>query len=140
MQRFANAEWKGQVQNGQGQITLESHTLENTPYSFESRMASGSGTNPEELMAASHAGCFAMALSKGLTDAGYTPELLETSCKITLNVEKLEIERSHITVVAKVPGIQTPEFEEIAAAAKSGCPITKALAGVSITLEASLNN
>jgi len=141
MQRSANAVWKGSLKAGKGVVTTASGVLSSTPYSFVSRFEQGSGTNPEELIAAAHAGCFAMALSAQLGEAGLTPESIEALCKITLekNDSGFAITKSHLNVVAKIPGASREAFEKAAAAAKAGCPVSKLL-NAQITLDATLQS
>jgi osmotically inducible protein OsmC len=135
MKRTATAIWNGSGKEGNGNLTTQSTTLNKTQYSFNSRFADGVGTNPEELMAAAHAGCFTMKLSFVLGAAGFTPETLETSCAISL--EDGTITKSELVVKAKVPGITPEKFQECAADAKANCPVSKAY-NMDITLEASL--
>ena len=116
MKRQATAVWNGSGKEGNGHLTTQSTTLNQTQYSFNSRFAEGVGTNPEELMAAAHAGCFTMKLSFVLGAAGFTPESLETKCTITL--EDGVITSSHLQLTAKVPGISPEKFQECAADAK----------------------
>ena len=135
MKRTATAVWNGSGKEGNGYLTSQSTVLNKTQYSFNSRFADGIGTNPEELMAAAHAGCFTMKLSFVLGAAGFTPESLETSCEITLGDGV--ITNSHLVVKAKVPGITPEKFQECAADAKANCPVSKAY-NMEISLEASL--
>jgi osmotically inducible protein OsmC len=135
MKRTATAVWNGSGKEGNGNLTTQSTTLNKTQYSFNSRFAEGVGTNPEELMAAAHAGCFTMKLSFVLGAAGFTPDSLETSCVISL--EDGTITKSELSVKAKVPGITPEKFQECAADAKANCPVSKAY-NMDITLEASL--
>jgi osmotically inducible protein OsmC len=135
MKRTATAIWNGSGKEGNGNLTTQSTTLNKTQYSFNSRFADGVGTNPEELMAAAHAGCFTMKLTFVLGAAGFTPETLETSCAISL--EDGTITKSELVVKAKVPGITPEKFQECAADAKANCPVSKAY-NMDITLEASL--
>ncbi len=135
MKRTATAVWNGSGKEGNGSLTSQSTVLNNTQYSFNSRFAEGVGTNPEELMAAAHAGCFTMKLSFVLGAAGFTPDTLETSCVITL--EDGTITNSHLTVKGQVQGITPEKFQECAAEAKANCPVSKAYS-MEITLEASL--
>ncbi len=135
MKRTATAVWNGSGKEGSGNLTTQSTTLNKTQYSFNSRFAEGVGTNPEELMAAAHAGCFTMKLSFVLGAAGFTPDSLETSCAISL--EDGTITKSELAVKAKVPGITPEKFQECAADAKANCPVSKAYK-MGITLEASL--
>ena len=135
MKRTATAVWNGSGKEGNGYLTSQSTVLNKTQYSFNSRFADGIGTNPEELMAAAHAGCFTMKLSFILGAAGFTPESLETSCEITLGDGV--ITHSHLVVKAKVPGITPEKFQECAADAKANCLVSKAY-NMEISLEASL--
>lgn len=137
MKRTATAVWSGTVKEGQGKLTTQSNTLNNTPYSFTSRFEEGSGTNPEELIAAAHAGCFAMALSMILGNAGFPPDSLEATSTVTIDAGKLQITSSHIQLKAKVPGISEDKFKACADDAKANCPVSKAL-NMDITLEATL--
>ncbi|MFW2476928.1 MAG: OsmC family protein [Sediminibacterium sp.] len=135
MKRNATAVWNGSGKEGNGHLTTQSTTLNQTQYSFNSRFAEGVGTNPEELMAAAHAGCFTMKLSFVLGAAGFTPDTLETQCTITL--EDGTITSSHLVLKAKVPGITAEQFEACAADAKANCPVSKAY-NMDITLDAQL--
>ena len=123
MKRNATAVWNGSGKEGNGQLTTQSTTLANAQYSFNSRFAEGVGTNPEELVAAAHAGCFSMKLSFVLGASGFTPDRIETKCDITL--EEGSITNSHLTVSAKVPGITAEKFEECVVDAEANCPISK---------------
>lgn len=140
MDRSASAVWHGGLKDGQGTISTQSGTLKGTQYSFGSRFETGTGTNPEELIAAAHAGCFTMALSAQLTDAGLTPETLETTAAVTL--EKTDdgptVTKIHLTTKAKVPGVEKERFDELAKKAKEGCPISRLLKAAQITLDAQL--
>ena len=135
MQRTAQAQWKGDLKSGSGQLSVASRTLSGTPYSFVSRFEQGQGTNPEELLAAAHAGCFTMAVSAELSKAGHAPESLETTCTITLDRKDggFAITESHLEMKARVPGITKEEFEKAAQQAKAGCPVSK-LYNTNITL------
>ncbi len=137
--RSAEAEWKGGVVDGAGRIKLGSGAFEG-PYSFKARFEDGSGTNPEELMGASHAGCFSMALSATLGRAGYKPERIHTVAKVHLEKvpDGFAIPKIDLETEATVPGITPEAFQEIAHQAKAGCPVSKALAGVEISLNAKL--
>lgn len=135
MVRNATAVWNGAGKTGNGNLTTASNVLKQTPYSFNSRFENGQGTNPEELVAAAHAGCFTMKLSFVLGEAGFTPESLETKCAITF--ENGSITKSHLTVKGKVPGISEEKFQEAVKDAEKNCPISKLL-NTSITSEASL--
>jgi osmotically inducible protein OsmC len=135
MKRTASAVWNGSGKEGNGHLSTQSTVLNKTQYSFNSRFAEGVGTNPEELMAAAHAGCFTMKLSFVLGAAGFTPDTLETTC--TISLEDGVITQSHLVVNAKVPGITAEKFQECAADAKANCPVSKAY-NMAISMEASL--
>lgn len=135
MKRNATAVWNGSGKEGKGNLTTQSTVLDKTQYSFGSRFEQGVGTNPEELMAAAHAGCFTMKLSFVLGEAGFTPDELTTSCTITL--DNGAITKSELVVRAKVPGIDAAKFMECAENAKANCPVSKAY-NMEITLDASL--
>lgn len=137
MKRSAKAVWKGTVKDGNGVLTTQSTTLNETQYSFKSRFEEGVGTNPEELLAAAHAGCFTMKTSALLTEAGYIPETLETDCKISLDDGKVTL--SELTLNAKVPAISEEDFQKIAKEAKQTCPISVAFS-FDKTLTANLIN
>jgi osmotically inducible protein OsmC len=139
MVRKASAVWNGSLKEGKGTISTESKVLSNAQYSFSTRFENGIGTNPEELIAAAHAGCFTMALSAQLGNAGITPESLETTAAVTL--EKLEagftVTKIHLDVTAKIPGADAAAFEKAAQNAKAGCPISRLLKA-EITMNAKL--
>lgn len=135
MRRTASAVWNGSGKEGNGHLSTQSTVLNQTQYSFNSRFAEGVGTNPEELMAAAHAGCFTMKLSFVLGAAGFTPESLETSC--TISLEDGVITQSELVVKGKVPGITPEKFQECAADAKANCPVSKAY-NMAMSVEASL--
>lgn len=135
MKRTATANWKGSGKEGKGNLSTASTVLNNTQYSFNSRFAEGVGTNPEELIAAAHSGCFAMKLSFVLNEAGFTADDLTVKCTITF--ENGAITESHLDLQAKVPGISKEKFDECAADAKANCPISQLLK-TNITLTASL--
>jgi osmotically inducible protein OsmC len=135
MIRNATAVWNGSGKEGTGNLTTQSTVLSKTQYSFKSRFEQGVGTNPEELVAAAHAGCFTMKLSFVLNEAGFTADEIETKCDITF--ENGAVTKSHLTVKAKVPGITKEKFEESAKDAKENCPISKLL-NTDISFEASL--
>lgn len=137
MKRFATANWQGTGKEGKGSLTSQSTVLNKTQYSFGSRFEDGVGTNPEELVAAAHAGCFTMKLSFNLSGAGFPPANIDTKCDITLDPAKGEITNSHLTVSAKVPGISKDKFDELVADAKANCPISK-LYNTEITYTATL--
>lgn len=137
MKRKATAVWQGSGKEGKGHVTTQSAVLDKNPYSFSSRFAEGAGTNPEELIAAAHAGCFAMKLSFILGEAGYTPDELTAECTITLG--EGAITAAHLSLKGKVPGISKEKFQECAEDAKKNCPISKSLnADIKMTLEAQL--
>lgn len=135
MKRTATAVWNGTIKEGSGHLTTQSTVLDKTQYSFNSRFADGVGTNPEELLAAAHAGCFTMKLSLDLTQAGFTPDTLETVSVITLDNGK--ITQSALTLKAKVPGISEEQFKQIAQGAEQTCPVSTAFS-FEITLDAQL--
>ncbi len=140
MIRKASAIWQGTGKDGAGHLTTDSGILSSTPYSFKTRFESEKGTNPEELIAAAHAGCFTMALAFGLQAAGFTPEALTTEAAVSLVPEGagFKIDKSALTLRATVPGIDQAQFDEIAAGAEKNCPISKVL-NAEITLDATLN-
>ena len=127
MKRTANAQWRGDLKTGAGNISTASSVLSSTPYSFHTRFEDGKGTNPEELLAAAHAGCFTMALSAQLAAASLTADSLETTCSISL--EKLPdgfaITESHLDLKAKIPGATQEAFDAAVKAAETGCPVSK---------------
>ncbi|MGZ5252824.1 MAG: OsmC family protein [Flavitalea sp.] len=136
MKRTATAVWNGTGKEGNGKLSSQSTALNGFQYSYHSRFEEGVGTNPEELIAAAHAGCFSMKLSFVLGAAGFTPEKIETSCTITL--DNGAITNSHLVVKATVPGIDAEKFQECAEDAKTNCPVSKILS-MDITMEASLS-
>jgi len=137
VKRKASAVWRGDLKVGKGNISTESGVLKETQYSFSTRFENGVGTNPEELIAAAHAGCFSMAFSAELGKAGITPESISTTATVTL--EKADagftVTQSHLDVTAKIPGVDKAKALEIANAAKAGCPISRLLKA-SITMDA----
>jgi lipoyl-dependent peroxiredoxin len=139
MQRTATAVWTGALKDGKGAISTQSGVLSDAPYSFVTRFENGKGTNPEELIAAAHAGCFTMALSAQLGTMNFTPQSLRTTA--TLSLEKLEagwtISKIHLDVAARIPNITPSAFESAAASAKANCPVSRLLKA-EITLTASL--
>src|SRR5437588_1325218 len=141
MVRKASAVWKGSLNEGKGTISSDSGVLSNTPYSFSTRFENAKGTNPEELIAAAHAGCFSMALSAQLGNAGMTAQSIDTTATVTL--EKLDsgfaVTSSHLQVKVKIPGADKTKFDEAAKNAKEGCPISKLL-NAKITMDAQLEN
>ncbi len=140
MDRSASAVWHGGLKDGNGKISTQSGTLKDTQYSFSTRFENGVGTNPEELIAAAHAGCFSMALSGQLTGAELPPTSIETTAVVTL--EKTDagftVTKIHLTTKATVPGIDKAKFDELATKAKEGCPISRLLKAAEITLDATL--
>ncbi len=141
MKRTANAEWRGDLKTGKGTVSTASGVLSNSQYSFQTRFEDGKGTNPEELLAAAHAGCFSMALSAQLGGAGLTPEKIETTCTISLEkgADGFAITQSHLDLKAKVPGASQEAFDKAVEAAKAGCPVSK-LYKTNITLHSSLES
>ncbi|MBS1724242.1 MAG: OsmC family protein [Armatimonadetes bacterium] len=139
MKRKGSAVWAGGLKDGKGTVSTESGVLKDVQYSFSSRFESGAGSNPEELLGAAHAGCFSMAFSAQLGASGYTPDRIATTA--TVAVEPVEggfgITSVHLDVEASIPGIDDSQFQEIAAAAKAGCPVSK-LFNTNITMTAKL--
>ena len=127
MQRKASAVWQGGLRDGKGSLSADSGVLKQTPYSFTTRFEDTPGTNPEELIAAAHAGCFTMALSAQLGNAGLTPERLETTATVTLEKvgDGFSITKSHLDLVARVPGADKARFDTAVKAAETGCPVSK---------------
>ena len=140
MDRSAQAVWHGGLKDGNGTISTESGTLHEAQYSFNTRFESGVGTNPEELIAAAHAGCFTMALSGQLSSVEHTAESIETTAVVTM--EKTDdgptVTKIHLTTRAKVPNIEKEKFDDLAKKAKEGCPISRLLKSAEITLDAQL--
>src|SRR5690554_6956608 len=137
MKRKTNAVWNGSLKEGEGKITTQSQVLKDTKYSFNSRFGTGKSTNPDELLAAAHAGCFAMALSLMLGEEGFTPDSLDVDAVVTMDADKLELTGSHLTLKAKIPNIDKKKFQECANKAKDNCPVSKALS-FKITMDAEL--
>lgn len=139
IRRSAQAVWQGNLQQGSGTLSAPGGALANTPYSFNTRFGDAPGTNPEELIAAAHAGCFTMATSFALQNAGFTATKLETRAVLTLTQDAggFTITGVHLTMQAQVPGIDAAQFQAIAGAAKANCPVSKVLS-CPITLEATL--
>lgn len=141
MKRKASAVWHGDLKQGKGAISTESGVLSQTQYSFSTRFENGVGTNPEELVAAAHAGCFSMALSAELGKGGITPESIQTAALLTM--DRLEngwtVTEIHLEVSAKIPGADRAAFEQAANAAKAGCPISRLL-NAKITMNAQLES
>jgi len=139
MKRTAKAHWKGNLQEGKGEISTQSTILNNTNYSFKTRFADGIGTNPEELVAAAHAGCFTMAVSAVLTQAGFTANDLETEAVLDLDLQNLVINGIQLNLkAAAIDGVSEEKFKEIAEGAKANCIVSKAL-NVPITLNVEYN-
>ena len=140
MKRKASAVWNGDLKSGRGTLSSTSTVLKDTPYSFATRFENGPGTNPEELIAAAHAGCFSMALSAALQQAGFTAEKIDTTATVSLeNLPQTSwtINAIHLDTTASVPGISADKFAEVAAGAKANCPVSRVLKA-EITLEARL--
>jgi osmotically inducible protein OsmC len=127
--RTASAQWQGTGKEGKGTLSTQSGVLATTPYGFNTRFGDTKGTNPEELLAASHAGCFSMALAFALTAAGFTPQRISTSAAVTIESDGpgFKISKSALKLEASVPGISREQFQQIAEGAKAGCPISKVL-------------
>jgi osmotically inducible protein OsmC len=141
MKKFASAHWSGGIKDGQGSISTDTGVLREAPYGFRSRFEDGPGTNPEELIAAAHAGCFSMALSLGLGNAGLTADSIDTRAAVTLDKDGdgFSITAVHLVCKAKVPGADAASFEKIAQETKLACPVSKVLKAA-ITLEATLES
>jgi lipoyl-dependent peroxiredoxin len=139
MQRTGSAHWAGGLKDGTGTVSTPSGVLKDTQYSFSTRFENGIGTNPEELIAAAHAGCFSMALSAQLGDAGMTAESIDTTATITLDKTDagFSITSSHLDVTVKIPGADKAKFEKAAKAAETGCPVSRVL-NAKITMDAKL--
>jgi|SRR5579863_3925043 osmotically inducible protein OsmC len=135
MKRTATAVWNGSGKEGSGHLTTQSTTLNNTQYSYKSRFEEGVGTNPEELIAAAHSGCFAMALSFELQKTGFVADELNVTAEVT--IDNGTITTSHLVLKAKIPNISKEQFDEAAGNAKAGCPVSKVLKA-DISLDASL--
>lgn len=136
MKRTASALWHGTGKDGNGTIKTQSGVLNDTQYSCKSRFEQGIGTNPEELIAAAHAGCFTMKLSFNVSEAGFTPDSIETTAAVSL--ENGTITTIHLEVSAQVAGLTAEKFEELAQDAKANCPVSKVLSAATITLNAKL--
>ena len=141
MKRAAQAHWRGDLKSGGGTLSTDSGVLANQAYSFHTRFEDGKGTNPEELLAAAHAGCFSMALSAQLAGAGLTAESIDTKCTITLDKTDsgFGITESHLELRARIPGASQEAFDTATQAAKGGCPVSK-LFNTTITLDAKLES
>ncbi|MET1079505.1 MAG: OsmC family protein [Pseudomonas sp.] len=140
MKKTASAHWQGGIKDGKGRISTQSGALSNSPYGFNTRFEDQPGTNPEELIGAAHAGCFSMALSKELGDAGMTAESIETQAEVTLDKVGggFAITAIHLSLRARIPGADRAAFEKAVETAKTGCPVSKVL-NAAITLEAVLD-
>jgi osmotically inducible protein OsmC len=140
MERSASAVWHGELKQGTGSLTTQSHVLNNTPYSFHTRFESAAGTNPEELIAAAHAGCFTMALSSQLTSAEHPPASIETTATVTMETtdDGPTVTKIHLSTQATVTGIDKDAFADLAKKAKDGCPISRLLKAAEITMDATL--
>lgn len=139
--RTADATWEGNLPDGNGTMRMESGSFKGA-FSYLSRFEDGHGTNPEELIAAAHAGCYSMAFSNVLAEEGHGPQSVDTTAEVTLRMleDGPAITKVHLNATADVPGIDDDTFQELAEAAKSGCPVSKALAGAEITLDATLKS
>ena len=139
--RTSSARWEGSLKEGKGTMKMESGAYEG-PYSFPSRFESGNGTNPEELIAAAHAGCYSMAFSAGLGKAGFTPKSVDTKATVTLEAGEggFGITKIDLVMEAVIPDIDEATFQKEAEGAKNGCPVSKALAGPTISLKATLKS
>jgi osmotically inducible protein OsmC len=140
IKRRGSADWQGSGKDGKGSLSTQSATLKDTPYSFNARFGDGKGTNPEELIAAAHAGCFSMATAFQLSGAGHAVEHLHTEATLTMEQEGggWKIAAVHLMLRARVPGIDAAKFQELAANAKANCPVSKVL-NAEITLDAKLD-
>jgi osmotically inducible protein OsmC len=140
MERSASAVWHGDLKQGTGSLTTQSHALNNTPYSFHTRFEDSPGTNPEELIAAAHAGCFTMALSSQLSSAGHPPATLETTATVIMETtdDGPTVTKIHLSTQATVVGIDKDVFVDLAKKAKEGCPMSRLLKAAEITMEATL--
>jgi len=139
MNKFASAHWEGDIKKGKGTISTQSGALKEQPYGFNTRFEDEPGTNPEELLGGAHAGCFSMAFSLELGNAGYTADSIDTKAKVTLDKDGdgFSITKVHLDMTATIPGIDDAEFQKIANGAKEGCPVSKVL-NADITLDAKL--
>src|SRR5688500_17373557 len=125
MERFALAHWTGSGKEGKGDVTTRSGVLKNAYYTSASRFEEEQGTNPEELIAAAHASCFTMKVAYNLANAGFTPDTLDTRCDVKFNKDKSAIASSHLTIKARVPGIDKDKFDELVEDARKNCPVSK---------------
>jgi len=140
MKRTANAQWKGSIKEGSGVVSTPSGVLDSTQYSFKSRFEDGKGTNPEELLGAAHAGCYAMAFSLMLGESGYEPDSIDAKAEVSLEEDGdgFSIAKIHLTVKASIPDIDESKFQKLAEKAKDGCPVSKVL-NADISMDASLS-
>ncbi|HET6403841.1 MAG TPA: OsmC family protein [Candidatus Thermoplasmatota archaeon] len=141
MKRSASAVWEGGLKSGKGQVSTERGVLKNTPYNFSGRFEEGTtGTNPEELIAAAHAGCFSMAFSGQLEKVGITPQRIETNAQLRMEKidDKMTVTGVHLATVVTAPGADQAKFKEAAENAKKGCPISRLLSNIEITMDAKL--
>jgi lipoyl-dependent peroxiredoxin len=140
MQRSAKAHWQGGLKDGRGTLTTDSGVLSQAQYSFSTRFEDGKGTNPEELIAAAHAGCFSMALSAQLDGVGLKADAIDTTAAVTLekNDAGFTITKIHLDLRAKIPNADEAKFQKAAADAKAGCPVSRVLKGAEITMDAKL--
>ena len=140
MTTFGTAQWRGGLKDGKGAISTKSGAFKDVPYGFAARFEGQPGTNPEELIGAAHAACFAMAMSAGLGEAGFTADQMDAKSDVTLEKvpDGFSITKIHLTLKAKIPGIDNAKFQQIAEATKLGCPVSKVLKGATITLDAAL--
>ncbi|TNC73754.1 OsmC family protein [Rubellimicrobium roseum] len=140
IQKYGEARWQGGLRDGQGTLSTETGSLRDQPYSFAKRFGDEKGTNPEELIGAAHASCFAMQMSAFIEQSGTKAESIEARSTVTLTVgaEGADITRVHVEVVASVPGMTAEQFQEIAERTKAGCPVSKVLKGADITMAARL--
>ncbi|MFJ4376022.1 OsmC family protein [Pseudomonas japonica] len=141
MKKTASAHWEGGLKDGKGQISTESGALRQTPYGFNTRFEDTPGTNPEELIGAAHAGCFSMALSMILGEAGFKADSIDTRAEVTLDKQPdgFAITAVHLILQARIPGASDQQFQELANKAKAGCPVSKVL-NANITLDATLQS
>jgi lipoyl-dependent peroxiredoxin len=137
MKRTATAIWEGTGKEGKGRVSSQSGALKDNPYSYVTRFENSPGTNPEELIAAAHAGCFSMKLAFNITKAGFNPDRIETSCEVSLDAAKGEVTDSKLRVSVKAQGLDNSKFQELANDAKANCPISKLLK-CNVSMEASL--
>lgn len=138
IKKHGSAKWSGGLKDGQGTISTETGVLSDQAYGFATRFEGARGTNPEELIGAAHAACFSMQMSANLGKAGMTADSIETTSTVTLDPGQGAITQVHVDVVARVSGIDDAKFQEVAEATKTGCPVSKVLAGADITMSARL--